>query len=190
MFSNTHVPAPRFLKKAMAIPISCFKPALPATLMITHKFEPHRRVIAPFLDSLLAPSSTSSSSLAGNKFSWVLEDTQTAELMSELQYSKASHYLRQHKSDALVHKEAGNAAFRKGDGVKAVKEYTQALRRFEDAHCQKVGLEEKAEVMKMMGVVCANRSAAALLPGEGRDLTLAVNDGRKAIVADKFYAKG
>ncbi|KAJ3509783.1 hypothetical protein NMY22_g16180 [Coprinellus aureogranulatus] len=44
--------------------------------------------------------------------------------------------------------------------------------------------------MKMMAVACANRSAAALLPGEGRDLEIAVNDGRKAIVADKFYAKG
>lgn len=173
----------------MAIPISCFKPARPSLLIITHKFEPHRHVIEPFLNSIGSCSSPSSIE-PPDKFTWYIEDSKTAERMSELQYSKASFFYRQHVADGQSHKEAGNRAFRKGHAVRAIKEYTQALRRFEDAHCQKVGPDEKKEVMKMMAVACANRSAASLLPGQGQDLEVAVNDGRKAIVADKFYAKG
>ncbi|KAJ2925094.1 hypothetical protein H1R20_g11991, partial [Candolleomyces eurysporus] len=168
-----------FIKKAIALPISCFRPALPSMLIITHQFEPHRAVLAPFLSSL--PSS---------KFTWEIESAEMAEHMGQIQYAKASHFYGQHKADGERHKEEGNIAFRKGDRKGAIAAYTQSLRRFEDAHCQKVLEEDKKAVMKLMAMTIANRSAAAVLPGEGQDIELAINDGKKAILANPHYAKG
>jgi tetratricopeptide (TPR) repeat protein len=148
-------------------------------LIITHQFEPHRAVLAPFLDSL--PSS---------KFTWEIESAEMAEHMGQILYAKASHFYRQHKADGERHKEEGNAAFRRGDRKGAIAAYTQALRRFEDAHCQKVLEEDKKVVMKLMALTIANRSAAAVSPGEGQDIELAINDGKKAILANPHYAKG
>ncbi|KAF6747198.1 hypothetical protein DFP72DRAFT_613572 [Ephemerocybe angulata] len=173
-----------FIKKSMALPISCFAPGVPAELRITHEFEPHRAALAPFLDSIAAATSSR------RKFTWMIEDAKTAEFIGELTYAKASFFYEQNKSMGLRAKEQGNVAFRSGKTKEAIDHYTQALRRFEDAHCQKVLEKEKKEVMKLMAVTISNRSAAFVLPGETQDLESAVNDGTKAIFADKFYAKG
>ena len=87
-------------------------------------------------------------------------------------------------------KNKGNAFFKSGDGVKAKEAYTQALRKIEDAQCQKVLEELKANAMKLMAVVCANRSAAGLLPGKGQDIETAIIDAKNSLVANASYPKG
>ncbi|KAJ3561522.1 hypothetical protein NP233_g10142 [Leucocoprinus birnbaumii] len=74
----------------------------------------------------------------------------------------------------------------RGDGKTAIEAFTLSLRYLEDAKSQKVYEEEKKEVMGLLAISCANRSAAALIPGASRDIEMAIGDAESLVRYSRY----
>jgi hypothetical protein len=168
----------RFIKRSFALPMHPLTPAVPNILILSDKYQQHSQAIKQFLDTIPRP------------FTYHIEDAEGSGFMNQIMYMKAEAEYKKHKAAAEKDKLRGNEAFRRGDGKAAIEAYTHSLRNLEDAKRQKVPEEKKKEIMHLMAQSCSNRSAAALLPGESRDIQLAIGDGQKAIFADPSFVKG
>ena len=87
-------------------------------------------------------------------------------------------------------KELGNKAFARRDRAQAVARYTEAIECLRDAAAQKPADAEESKIKATIAVCCANRAAAWLLPGAGRDPRKALDDAEEAIAQDPGYGKG
>lgn len=170
-----------FLKKLFATPFASFEAGIPTTMVISQKLHGSEAAISAFLDTL-------------PQLSWHIESSEAHGFMQDLIYGRAKRDYEQHIAAANKAKERGNKLLQSGQPnqrQKAVEAYTESLRRLEDALSQKVMEDEKKAVMKLIAIVCANRSFAYCKEGigAGRDVETAKIDAENAIFADKFYAK-
>ncbi|TFY71397.1 hypothetical protein EVG20_g1601 [Dentipellis fragilis] len=151
----------QFIKRAIAAPIPPFRPALPTAFHLRRRLEPHMSVLRPFLDSLPAP------------FAYQLETPEMEEVLT----SAAA--------------QGRDEAFARRDRAAAIKAYSAAIQYLDDVLDNTSGnpdVEQRLE--RLVAVVCANRAAAYLLEGEGRDAEMALIDGRVAEDRDPTYIKG
>ncbi|KAH6900862.1 hypothetical protein BKA70DRAFT_1375165 [Coprinopsis sp. MPI-PUGE-AT-0042] len=149
-------------------PFSPFQPGIPHSLAISTKLSGNEAAISPFLNTL--PGLT-----------WNIESAEAHGFMQDLIYSRAKRDYEQHIAAGTKAKELGNKLLQSSQPnqrSKAINAYTESLRRFEDAMSQKVMEDEKKAVMKLIAIVCANRSFAYCKEGigAGRDHTEALGD--------------
>ncbi|TFY57948.1 hypothetical protein EVJ58_g6718 [Rhodofomes roseus] len=88
-------------------------------------------------------------------------------------------------------KRLGNEAVGRKDRTAAVKHYSEAFEFYADAFSQKptATADEEHGIKRSMAICLANRAAAWLMEGEGRDAKKALADAERAAAFDEDYGK-
>ncbi|KAA1475758.1 hypothetical protein DENSPDRAFT_932582 [Dentipellis sp. KUC8613] len=167
-----------FIKRAIAAPNPPFKPGLPMGFLLRRHLEPHMTVLRPFLDSLPAP------------FAYQLETPEMEEVLSNAAAQGRKDRLNSYLEIVAKFKNEGNEAFARRDRAAAIKAYSGAIKYLDDVLENTSGNPvEEQRLTRLVAVVCANRAAAYLLDGEGRDAKMALIDGHVAEDRDPTYLK-
>ncbi|KAI0065748.1 hypothetical protein BV25DRAFT_1913195 [Artomyces pyxidatus] len=180
----TGIPKPNdvldFVKRCFAAPFPPFQPGLPAVLCLSVEYQPYMPTLEPFLNTLPFP------------FKWALDEPELADETSAEVFKGQDFLFSAYIALAEYAKETGNKAFAAKDRARAVEAYSDALKQLDGSV---IGLrtpefEERSKKRDHLGaVISANRAAAYLLDGEGRDPSRALHDGLMAADMNPDYVK-
>ncbi|KAH9831777.1 uncharacterized protein C8Q71DRAFT_780277 [Rhodofomes roseus] len=167
------------LKKAIAAPLPPNSPCAPNLLLIAQKLSAHVGALRPFLDSLPAP------------FGWRLETAEEIEQVASGVHDLNVKGVAKATRRAEEEKRLGNEAVGRKDRTAAVKHYSEAFEFYADAFSQKptATADEEHGIKRSMAICLANRAAAWLMEGEGRDAKKALADAERAAAFDEDYGK-
>ena len=168
------------IKKSIAIPTPGMTPALPLLLVIQRRLNHFAPALCPFLDSLPLP------------FQWAVPETEDHTEDHQKLTRMAIHLVPEAALElAEQHKVAANWAYSRRMQRIALMEYTEALGilRFPLLSSHPAAVAVMPRVKRLLVVCFANRAAVSLQDGELKNAALALEDGKRAEMADAAYGK-
>lgn len=162
----------------MVVPLPGIVSSMPRMLHISNKLQQHQSALEPFLNSLPAP------------FQWEIQSPLIAGAIDDLLDARWQLKYQQYMELAEEAKVAANNAFKVKDRATALKKYTETMDLVQDALLQRPGVEQRKTAEKLFAICLGNRAATYLMDGEGKNVSKALEDAKKAEVYDVDYGKG
>ena len=154
--------------------------ALPATLILSVRFQRFAPALRPFLDSIPSP------------FAWRFETEEENRTVAAGRTELREKEFRIYFARSGESKQQGNEAFKKQDRKKAVEAYTMAIDEMHEALVV-ADLEDDVDAVSdahsALAICYANRAAAWCIEGNGMDAKKALEDGKSSENMNKTYAK-